>query len=462
MTSRGVAAPADASSPVDGHAIDRLVAALGDDAVPARQAAVRSIAELNADAVPAIADRLARLRASHAAERPDPRAESPVLAVVREARKAPIAAGVASDAFELADTLAASPAAGTPAGHEALVVASLMRALVHVGTTPAVRALLATAADANGAFRPDLGRAVKALGDRAVPALLEARASQSADVRRWSANQLEAMAKRIPADAVQTRSNEVLADVLEAFATLKDPDALSIVLSFVNSDRVQVRLAARDAIARYGSDVTTKLREAYANLTGKPAPDSWSVSDTARELFAAYDRSRLQEVYSLIDDGVAKEKSGDAAGAVAAFDRVLARQPLIERRREMVPAYVAYAESLSERDPQRALAAYRKASRLNPEEHRVGQIESAVAYLEANELRARGVDDAEAYRRAVLLDPANLKARAVLDELESAGDQRHERIRRIAGAAAVLFVAVVGIILFGGRRRRPGGRAPAP
>lgn len=49
------------------------------------------------------------------------------------------------------------------------------------------------------------------------------------------------------------------------------------------------------------------------------------------------DKVRLQEVYSLLDEGKTKESSGKLADAIADYDKVLARQPLLDRRREMVP-----------------------------------------------------------------------------------------------------------------------------
>lgn len=66
-------------------------------------------------------------------------------------------------------------------------------------------------------------------------------------------------------------------------------------------------------------------------------------ADRELSLFAAYDRARLEEVYSLLDAGLAKEKEGKRDDAIAAFDKVLARQPMIDRRAEMVPAYAARA-----------------------------------------------------------------------------------------------------------------------
>jgi tetratricopeptide (TPR) repeat protein len=221
----------------------------------------------------------------------------------------------------------------------------------------------------------------------------------------------------------------------------------------VNSDRIQVRGAAREALSQFGQDAVWKLREAYSNVTGKAAPEGWQSAQIAKELFAAYDRLRLQEVYGLLDEGLAKAQDGKLEEAVAAFDKVLARQPMIERRSEMVPAYVLYAQKIEESDPPKSLAVFRKAVRLWPESPRTTQIEAEIAYLEGKELLARGIADVEPFKRALTLDPGHEKARAELTRLEANIEERQERVRAFAAASAVIVVALVGILLFAGRRR---------
>ncbi|MBX3187168.1 MAG: hypothetical protein KF819_09140 [Labilithrix sp.] len=425
--------------------LDRMIAPLLADDADGRRNAAKALSELGQDAVPAIAKKLAELRKSSSVA---------VAAAIKQAKENKSQDG------DLCDALLKTPK-GEGAGFKtALTTAALVRALAHAGTTPAVRQLVKLAGDHNGAFRPEITRVVRALGDKAVPALIETRKGSSSELRHWAYNQLEGMGKRIAGDAVQTKDNQVLADVLQAYGTIHDLDAVPVILSFVSSDRVQVRTAAREALTSYGQDAIWKLREAYANLTGKPAPDAWPASEVAKELFAAYDRFRLQEVYGLLEEGLAKEKQGNVDEAIAAFDKVLARQPMLDRRGEMVSAYVLYAQKIQDSDPAASLAAFRKAARLAPPEGpRVPQIKAEIAYLEGKDLLARGINDVEPFKRALALDPAHAKARAELDRLEATSVERHDRTRAVAGAGAVLLVAVIGILLFGGRgRRRLSGR----
>jgi tetratricopeptide (TPR) repeat protein len=415
--------------------LEKILAPLVGDDLEARREAAKSAGNLGADAVAPITRKLAEQRKTSSA---------PVAAAVKAAAK--------SDAADLGEALVETK--GDGAGwRTAVTTAILVRALAHAGPTPALRQMIKVAGDCSGAFRPEIARQIKALGDKAVPALIETRKESSSELRHWAFGQLEAMGKRIPGDAVQTKDNQVLADVLHAFANVHDMDALPVILSFVNSDRIQIRTAARDALALFGQDAVWKLREAYANVTGKPAAEGLGAAEIRKELFAAYDRIRLQEVYGLLEEGLAREKEGKLEEAVAAFDKVLARQPLIERRGEMVPAYFAYAQKLEESDPPRALALFRKASRLWPTHPRKDQIDAEIAYLEGKELLGRGIADVEPFKRALALDPTHVGARNELTRLENNIEERQERFRAIAAAAAVVVVALVGILLFGGRRR---------
>jgi hypothetical protein len=404
----------------------------------ARLAAAKELTRSGPDALPRIETRLAELRKAPSAE---------IAAAVGEARRSK-RRGDLLEALVHVDAQGDVTERGT---RDATETVALVRALASIGTTPAVRRLLEVGADHGGAFRQEVLRLLRALGDRAVPALIETRKAPA--LRYWAYGELEAMGKRIPADAVQTEDNQVLADVLHAYASLADPDALPVVLSFVNSDRVLVRNAAREAIATYRDDAGPKLRESYANLTGKPPKETWTTSDLARELFAAYDRYRLQEVYELLEDGLAKHKAGDIAGAVAAFDKVLARQPMLDRRGEMVPAYVAHAQGLEDEEPSLARAAYQRAAWLAPDGPRAAQVHAGLAYLDGVQLRQRGIDDPEPFRRALSLDPGHAKARGELDRLDAKQAEGDERVRGLFAASVVIVLSVVGLILFVARRR---------
>ena len=155
-----------------------------------------------------------------------------------------------------------------------------------------------------------------------------------------------------------------------------------------------------------------RLREAYLSIVGRPALPDWSLEDLAHALFKADDNVRLQDVHKLVDDGQQKARASDLAGAASDFDKALARQPDLDGRADLAPVYVTYALSIEGADRERALSCLRKALWLAPEGPRAPQAEAEIAFLDAEDLRAHGVVDADLYRRAVTLDPTHARARA--------------------------------------------------
>lgn len=433
----GAARATPSGAELDEADLDRLLAPLASSSLETRRSALSALEALDERAVDAIGRKLDALR------------KTPEVGAVAKSARAAAGRGE----LDLLEALV-TRTDGSAAHVAAVTTAALARALAKIGTTPAIRELVKVAVGHDNAFREEVARHVAALGERSVPALLETRTARP-ELRYWAYAQLESMGKRIPSDAVQTPDDRVLADVLRAFAHIRDVDAIPVILAFVNSDRRLVRQASRDALRSFGEDATAKLREAYANVTGKPAPGKWQASELAKELFSAYDRLRLQEVHAMIDEGLAKYGAGAVEEAVVAFDKVLARTPLIDRRVEMVPAYIAHARAQKgNADRPAAIATLRKTTRLWPDGPRVTQIEAEIAYLEAKELLDRGVVDAEGFERALALDPTHEEARAELRRLDEQVDQRTADLRLAAAASAAGLVAVVGGVLFGGRRRR--------
>lgn len=421
-----------------GAELDAMLIPLSADGVDDRRAAATGLVSLGAGATPAIAKKLADLRKT---------GDGGTYSAVKAARER---AGGGS--FDLLEALVTQkPEASVT---RALTTVCLVRALAHAGTTPAVRQLVLAASDAGGVLRPELGRQLKQLGDRAVAGLIEARRDPSPETRAWASNLLDGMAKRTPGDAVQTKDNQALSDILRAYASIKDLDALPVVLSFVNSDRVQVRSAAREATLAYGQDALWKLREAYAALSGEPAPDGITAADLAKKLFDAYDRFRLHAVYALIDKGLAAQKEGRLKDAISAFDDALALQPMLDRRAEVAPAYLAYGESLEDTDRPTALAYLRKALRVDETSAQSSHVRADIATLEGEDLVAHGIADTEPFETALALDPSNARARADLDRIHGQLQASRTQTWRLVAAGAVLILAIAGIVLVGGGRHR--------
>jgi tetratricopeptide (TPR) repeat protein len=332
---------------------------------------------------------------------------------------------------------------------------AMLRMLEAVGTTEAAREMIHCYGYFGELVRIDLQRAIERLKDKAVPALIEAREHDAKKVRDWARRQLESIGRAIPGEAVSTTDPQVLADVLIAFGRVRDVDAARVVLSFVASDRVQLRNAARASIAAIGEPAMWHLKDGYENVTGEKPPRAWDFKRLLQELFRLHDRARLSNVYELLDQGAAAAKKGDVAGAVGFYDQLLARAPLFERRKEIAPTYVAHARELEKAGrSDEALVALRKALRLDPDAADRKKIESRANYLEGKTLADRGTADPFILQRAVELDPENEDARSLLASLEARATVQRERTKRHAAAIAIGVVALVAMIWLL-RRREP-------
>jgi hypothetical protein len=431
------AAVPEAPGDVDGW-LGRLT---GPDAV-ARKGAIAALDGATPAMLPAIAKRLAELKKS--ADRDG------MAAVLARLRKG---AGPSPNA-DLFERAMAAPSPSEAAWRDVASVIGLARMLVRIGTTPAARELAAVYPGFGDLFRVDVEREMKTLGERAVAALIELRRGEAKPLRPWAAKLLDALGKTVPGEAVQTADNQVLADVLRAYGRTKDVDAARVIVSFANSDRTQVREAAREAVTMLGENGIWQLRESYENLVGKKPPEDWGWEKLSAELFAAYDRSRLAEVYAMMDEGTQAYKAGKLDAMASAFDRVLARAPAFEKRRDMVPGYIDFARSSKKTDISRAIATLRKVVRIDPNGPRAREAESELTYLEAVELANRGIVDETAYRRAVELDPNNREAQEALGRIQEVSEAGSAGFARYVLASTFALLALASAAIAFLRRRR--------
>jgi len=335
------------------------------------------------------------------------------------------------------------------------------RMLAQIGTVEAVRGLLDVYVRFGEFLRVDTQLQLEALGDRAVPALIEARRHPAEKIVKWSARELDALGKAIPSEAVQMTDLQVLSDVLRAYGRVRDPDAARIVVSFSNSERAQVREASRQAIAMLGEVGAWQLRDTYETVVGKKPPRDWNWERTARELFGEFDRLRSAEVAKLYEAGAAAREHGDLEGMRKAFDQVLTRSPDYPKREELALAYLDYAQKNSSKNPKATLAALRRVERLGKGTESEKIATSLRLTLEAEALADAGIADRTLLARALEADPKNSRAREGLSRFEH-GEAKTDDSSRYYGAAAIGIVALGGIlvVLLRGRKAEPQPAVP--
>lgn len=342
---------------------------------------------------------------------------------------------------------------------------AMERMLTAIGTTPAVRELLALRSHFGKMLELDIKRQIMVLGDKAVAALHEARKHDASVVRQLAEDLLDKLGRSLPGQAVASEDPDILADILRAFGRIRDVDAVHVALSFANSDRRKIRDAAREAIVGIGDAGKWQLREAYLDLTGEKPETKAPWENLAKQIFGIYDRARLAAFDKLVSDGMAAQKDGKHADAVLAFDRILAEDPLFEGRNAMASSYLTSALAMPPEKDEERLAMLRKAQRLDPGGKDEKRIESLIALTEAKLLIQDRRPDRFLLERAIELDPSNQEAKDLLASFEAkAVEQKQGDKKRFITAGAIFGGMLVGVLLVGfvGRKKKPAAAAAPP
>lgn len=326
---------------------------------------------------------------------------------------------------------------------EAAEVVTLLRALTAAGDTAATRLIVQHGTRERGVFKAEVARDVLRLGTRALPAVLLTTRHPDDGVARFGTELLGWLHWNDTGSQVQVRDPAMLAEVLAVFGELADRDKIPVLISFSGSEHAAVREAARASLLRYGPSILWPARAQFESFTGQEPDRSWGWQELARRLFEAQDQARMAQAEQAMEEGLRLAAARDYPAMLSRFEQVLARWPRYERRGEMVPGLLAFADELDGRR-QRAQAARLRARALLlvPEG------------AEADALRARlQLDDAERALARGIADPAQL------DRIERAapgvGGARIAALRaRIADRTErhspyfYRLVAVVGLALF--------------
>lgn len=437
--------------------LDALLARITGPESQDREAAVRELLEAEPKQVTAI-----RFRIGSIADAADKEALKRLLLKTRRElsdRKDDDEGEKPTSGVDYLARLVDKPDPKSPSWRELTQVLALSRMLESVGSVEAVRGLIEVYARFGEFLRITTQNALARLGDRAVPALIEAQRHPAEKISKWAVRQLDMLGKGIPSEAVQTQDQAVLADVLRAYGRTRNPDAVRIVVSFVSSERAQVREASRQAVALMGEVASWQLRDTYENVVGKKPPRDWAWERTARELFAEFDRLRVARVGKLFEAGQAARAKGDFAAMRQNFDQLLAYDPNFEERAELAAGYEAFARASEGKARADAIAALRRAERLDPSNK---SVQGARLALEAEALEEQGIADATLLERALEADPGNARAKSALARFERGEPKRTENARLIAAAAILAAAGLsIGVLLLRRPKAAP-GNAPEP
>lgn len=171
-----------------------------------------------------------------------------------------------------------------PVLRETLLTCALLQAAPRIAQTNphevagVVETLLTVAYVHEGTFRDEVGRSIDALGNTAIPWLMQhsvvpdAAKEGSIEERKasYAAYCLDRMDRLHPQRAIDAVADDrrLLAAVLRNYALTRDGDAAPHLLAWIDSDAPGVRRAAREAFEAYVTGPLPKLRRKSIRLFG--------------------------------------------------------------------------------------------------------------------------------------------------------------------------------------------------
>jgi hypothetical protein len=437
--------------PAEVQRLDALIARLLDPDEATRRQALGALPQVDASWLPAIAAAFERV--AQGSNKP---ALKVLLDKVRQAsrtppdRRRPAAVGAAPDDLSL---IVAYPDRSSSFLRPLTEAFAYSRMCEAIGNLEAARRVVAVYTRFGEFARADTERALARMRDTALAALIEARGSPVPRLPDWAKGQLVALGKDVASDAIQVQDQTLRADILRAYGMTRDVETSRLLIAFAASDRATIRIAARQAVVMLGAEGLPALRDAYRKAVGKSAAPDWSWQLLAQELFAAFDRQRLAEVYRALDMGLEESTRGNLDRARAAFDQVLAHDPLFERGALMAPIYLAWGEQHADQDAPAASLALRRAERLAAAGPIHDRALSLRYTLDARSLLERGIVDEVLVERARELDPENARAAALEAELARQARGDRSTFRRYLAAFVIVVLALMGLIVMALRQR---------
>lgn len=446
----------------DSQALDALLERITDPEPLVRERAVRELLEVKPRWVAALHVRLDRL-----ADRADKLAMKRTLEAIRDARRRNRDAAADAErapGSPLLDEAVERAEPQSEAWRNLAHALAMSRMLRHIGNTAAARSLVHVYVRFGEFMRVNTQLELEAMGDRSLAALIEARRHPAQKIAQWAERQLDLRGKAIVGEALRTEDQEALADVLRAYGRIRDPDAARVILGFAQSERAQLRNAAREAVVLLGEVATWQLRDAYENTVGKRAAREWSWQRTARELFTELDRIRQAQEYELFEIGRQAHQAGRLDEMLEKYDRVLAFNPMFERRDEMSTGYLDYARKYGDEHPDKAVSALRRAERIAASEGERKALRSLRHTFEARQLLDAGIADQGLIHQALALDPKNRLADKTLEAALDDGTIQVHPTARYWGAGVIAGISMLGAggILWMASRRRRAQRSAAP
>jgi hypothetical protein len=433
--------------------IGQMATGLRSDDPKTREHAARALSQLHAESLPGIVGRLAGLR--HA--RPSPERVTAIMTALRHA----VGSKRADDRIDRASgvlTVLARERDG--AVQKVIEPLLLMRSLERIATRAAQAAISAVLVLDGDAWDHEARLLRERQGMTLLPGLIALRSHEESRVRNWAQQGVRALGMDDPAVVTSLGDSHLVAQAVLAYSEPLDFQAMPVLVRLVASDKLEVRMAARTAVQRFGRNAIWQLRTLYEEVAGQRASTDWDAERTASELYAVLDRSAVEEADTLLAQGMAHLVAGRLDQMQVLYDRLLALFPLYAEQQKLAPGYAALGDKkLADDQLIAARDALQRALRLDPKAVDEKRWRAQLAYTEAELSLSRGVLDLHLYEQALAYDPEHEKAARTLDRLSGAQASR-ERTKKKVAAGAALALLLAGLVLgIRTRRRDPEGTA---
>ncbi len=416
-----------------------LETGLASDDAHARAAAVAGYDALTASDVPAMRERMDRLR------RPAIEADD-VTRIVTSFRHA-VGSRRADDLVDVAPGVATVLASTHDRATVRLGAAILIeRAAERIDGVDALSLVPELMRFGGDGMRLEGRRITMRLDARLAAVAIRALSHGDREARTWATWSAERFGTGEPGRFVASLEPELVPDVLRAYAAAHIMSGVSVAISFVGSDQRALRDASREALTAYGQSSIWVARQAYRLQTGEDADLDWSWRRTLDALFAVLDSRRSAIAAPHLAAAETALGRGDRAGARAALDAALAAIPTPSDDRAGGLALRLAELDLDAGDADAAALSLARASRLPLAEHARDRRDALALYLRANAMMAHGLLDADLYRAASAADPTCercLQAATPLVEPSTEQSSTRGSLPLWLAAAAFLLVAVL-------------------
>ncbi len=295
-----------------------------------------------------------------------------------------------------------------PGTRAAVRIVSMLVALWNLDTMSGYKVILDFSGRHAGIFRKEIGRMMVRRGFDGLPALIYGRGSSNQELHMFAVKWIRDMGNPLLGEQIRGIGNpRRLAQLLEAYASVNELDAVDVTLSMAAHDSVFVRRSARACLTDYGKNAKWAIRRTYENTFAQEPPDGGSVDSWLARLYQHWDSERIADELQAFNLGLEHRKKGELEEMEALFSMVLRNEPMFDRRHEMAAGFLERAAVLEEDERlQEARAATLLAARVartNTEEARLAK--ARLDWLEAEANRVGGALDQDFYRQVLQEDP---------------------------------------------------------